>query len=562
MTHSPTIPSDIAIAEATPLKPIEAIAEALDLTPEDWEPYGRFKAKLSLNLLDKFAERPDGKLILVSAISPTPAGEGKTTVTIGLGQALNRVGASAIVAVREPSLGPVFGVKGGATGGGYAQVLPMADINLHFTGDFHAITAANNLLAALIDNHLHQGNALALDPRRITFSRVLDVNDRSLRHVVVGLGGAQGGIPREDSFMITPASEVMAVLCLATDLADLEKRLGDIVVGYNRDGELVEARALKAEGAMAALLRDALKPNLVQTVEHTPAVVHGGPFANIAHGCNTVVATKMALKLADWVVTEAGFGADLGAEKFIDIKCRSAGLRPDAVVLVATIRSLKMHGGAPKTALKSENVPALQAGACNLGRHIHNVTQVYGLPCVVALNRFASDTTAEIEWLRDYVAKQGIDLILTDVHARGGAGGEELAHAVQRAVQRPNQFAFVYDLDISPAAKLRAIAQRVYGAQDILLSKSAQQKLDAIEGSRFARWPVCIAKTPYSFSDDPTRLGAPEGWTLQVRDIRVAGGAGFLVALAGDVMTMPGLPAVPAATGIGLSSTGSIQGLF
>ncbi|MEB3195666.1 MAG: formate--tetrahydrofolate ligase [Candidatus Sericytochromatia bacterium] len=556
------LPDDLSIAEGTVLEPISTIAERLGIPPRALEPYGHHKAKLDLGLLDEWRDRPDGQLILVTAISPTPAGEGKTTVTIGLGQALCRLGKKAVVAVREPSLGPVFGVKGGATGGGYAQVLPMAEINLHFTGDFHAVTSANNLLAAMIDNHLHQGNALRLDPRRITFQRVLDVNDRALRHCVLGLGGTQGGVPREESFMITPASEVMAVLCLAQDLDDLKRRLGQIIVGFDLDGKPVEARALRAEGAMAILLKEALKPNLVQTLEHTPAVVHGGPFANIAHGCNTVVATRMALKLGDWVVTEAGFGADLGAEKFIDIKCRSAGLSPAVVVLVATVRSLKMHGGAAKTSLRDEDLPALQRGSANLARHIRNVTEVYGLPCVVALNHFASDTAAEREWLTAFVSDMGVECVQTEVHAHGGAGGEALAQAVQRLAKRGQGCRYVYDLAASPADKIRQVAQRVYGASDVQFSPQALKQLAQVSAAGFDGWPVCIAKTPYSFTHDPSRLGAPSDWDLQVREIKMAGGAGFLVALTGDVMTMPGLPAEPAATRMSLNDAQQVTGLF
>jgi formate--tetrahydrofolate ligase len=558
-----SVPDDLAIAEATTLQPITAVAVGLGLEPDDLELYGRYKAKLGDEAWARLQGRPDGKLILVTAISPTPAGEGKTTVTIGLSQALCRLGERAVAAVREPSLGPVFGLKGGATGGGYAQVLPMADINLHFTGDFHAVTAANNLLAAMIDNHMHQGNALRLDPRRVTFSRVLDVNDRALREVVIGLGGVAGGVPRQASFMITPASEVMAVLCLASDAADLRRRLGDIIAGYDVEGRPVRARDLGADGAMAALLQDALKPNLVQTTEHTPALVHGGPFANIAHGCNTVVATRMALKLGDWVVTEAGFGADLGAEKFIDIKCRTAGLSPDVVVLVATVRSLKMHGGAPRAALHAEHLEALAAGAANLERHLRNVQKVYGLPCVVALNRFASDTDAELAWLTRFVEAQGATLALCEVHGRGGAGGESLARAVQAAcAQRAARCTFVYEDDDPPLEKLRKVATRVYGADDVVLSKAAAQELARLAEAGFARAPVCIAKTPASFSDDPARLGAPTGWVLNVREVRGAAGAGFIVALTGEVMTMPGLPATPAATRIGLDAAGRITGLF
>ncbi|MEB3220615.1 MAG: formate--tetrahydrofolate ligase [Candidatus Sericytochromatia bacterium] len=562
-TPVPCVPDDLAIAEATPLEPITRIAAGLGLEPDDLELYGRHKAKLGDEAWARVQGRPDGKLVLVTAISPTPAGEGKTTVTIGLSQALCRLGERAVAAVREPSLGPVFGVKGGATGGGHAQVLPMADINLHFTGDFHAVTAANNLLAALIDNHLHQGNALRLDPRRITFSRVLDVNDRALREVVVGLGGLTGGVPRQAGFMITPASEVMAVLCLAADAADLRRRLGDIIVGFDVDGAPVCARSLGADGAMAVLLKDAFKPNLVQTTEHTPALVHGGPFANIAHGCNTLVATRMALKLGDWVVTEAGFGADLGAEKFLDIKCRVAGLRPDVVVLVATVRSLKMHGGVRRTALHEESLAALEAGAANLERHLRNVQEVYGLPCVVALNRFASDTDAELAWLTRFVEGLGATLALCEVHGRGGAGGEVLARAVQTAAAAgSSRFAFVYDDEDTPLVKLRKVATRVYGADDVVLSRQAEQELARLVACGFARAPVCIAKTQTSFSDDPTRLGAPTGWVLHVREVRGAAGAGFIVALTGDVMTMPGLPAEPAATRIGLDAEGRISGLF
>lgn len=552
---------DIEIANAATLRPIAQIAAQLGLSEDEISPYGKFKAKVEPQVWERVQGRPDGKLILVTAISPTPAGEGKTTVTVGLGQALGRLGKKAAIAIREPSLGPAFGVKGGAAGGGYAQVVPMTEINLHFTGDFHAITAANNLLAALIDNHLHQGNALQIDPRQITFRRVIDMNDRALRQMVIGLGGKGNGIPREESFQITPASEVMATLCLATDLADLKRRLGEILVGYTYAGEPVRARDLQAEGAMAVLLQEAIKPNLVQTLEGTPAFVHGGPFANIAHGCNSVAATRLALKLADYVVTEAGFGADLGAEKFIDIKCRLAGLKPSAAVVVATVRSLKMHGGVKRADLGAENLQALQGGFTNLRRHLQNLQQVFGLPCVVAINRFPSDTEAELALLQQLVSAEGAGAVLTEVHTNGGEGGVALAEAVLALVAQPAQVRYAYDLADPLAAKIEQVARRVYGADGVDFSHEAKGALKRLEAQGFAGAPVCIAKTQYSFSDDPKRLGAPTGWRLQVREVRPSAGAGFVVAITGEIMTMPGLPAVPAATGIDLADDGRVTGL-
>ncbi len=562
MEEERTLLSDIAIAQRARLEPITKVAEQIGLGPEDLELYGRYKAKVADHVWPRVRSNPDGKLILVTAISPTPAGEGKTTVTVGLGQAMSRIGKRAIIALREPSLGPAFGVKGGAAGGGYSQVVPMDEINLHFTGDFHAVTAANNLLAAMIDNHLHQGNKLGLDPRQITFKRVLDMNDRALRSVVIGLGGKNGGVPRQEEFMITPASEVMATLCLAEDLADLKRRCGEIIVGYTYDGAPVRARDLKAEGAMATLLKEAIKPNLVQTLENNPAFVHGGPFANIAHGCNTVVATRLALKLADYVITEAGFGADLGAEKFIDIKCRLSGLRPDAVVVVATIRSLKMHGGLKKDDLAREDLEALQRGSANLMRHLRNVTEVFGLPAVVAINRFAADTEAEIALLRALVEEAGATAVVADVHARGGDGGIELAQRVVELVEQPNRFRFAYDDEDSLKTKIEKVATRIYGADGVDFTREASRMLKKLESEGFGRAPVCIAKTQYSFSDDPKKLGAPTGWRLTVREVRPSAGAGFVVALTGEIMTMPGLPPVPAAESIDVSDDGEITGLF
>lgn len=552
---------DIEIANDATLRPITQIAAGLGLSEDEISPYGKYKAKIEPQTWERVKGRPDGKLILVTAISPTPAGEGKTTVTVGLGQALGRLGKRAAIAIREPSLGPAFGVKGGAAGGGYAQVVPMTEINLHFTGDFHAITAANNLLAAMIDNHLHQGNALQIDPRQITFRRVIDMNDRALRQMVIGLGGKGNGVPREESFQITPASEVMATLCLAADLADLKRRLGEILVGYSYSGQPVRARDLKAEGAMAVLLQEAIKPNLVQTLEGTPAFVHGGPFANIAHGCNSVAATRLALKLADYVVTEAGFGADLGAEKFIDIKCRMAGLKPAAAVVVATVRSLKMHGGVKKTDLGAENLQALQGGFTNLRRHLQNLQEVFGLPCVVAINRFPSDSEAELALVRELVAAEGAQAVLTEVHARGGEGGVVLAEAILAIAEQPGEVRYAYDLAEPLTAKIEGVARRVYGAEGVDFSPEAKTALKRLEAQGFAGAPVCIAKTQYSFSDDARRLGAPTGWRLQVREVRPSAGAGFVVVITGEIMTMPGLPPVPAATGIDLDAEGRVTGL-
>ncbi|MEB3238081.1 MAG: formate--tetrahydrofolate ligase [Candidatus Sericytochromatia bacterium] len=554
--------SDLAIAQAARLLPVTEVGATLGLEPDDLEPYGRYKAKIAAHVAGRLADRPDGVLVLVSAISPTPAGEGKTTMTIGLGDALRRVGKRAVIALREPSLGPAFGVKGGATGGGQAQVVPMEDLNLHMTGDFHAVTAANNLLAAMIDNHLHQGNALGLDLRRLTFRRVMDVNDRALRYVVVGLGGPADGVPREDGFMITPASEVMAILCMASDLADLKGRCARIIVGFDRAGKSITAGDLGAAGAMAALLRDAVKPNLVQTLAHTPALVHGGPFANIAHGCNSLQATRLALKLGEIVVTEAGFGADLGAEKFLDIKCRLGGLNPAAVVLVATIRSLKMHGGVGRGDLARPDPDALRRGAANLRRHVRNVTQVYGLPCVVALNPFPTDTPDEMAVLEEIAAELGVRMVRARVHAEGAAGGEDLARAVLDLVGENRRHAYVYEDGDDLETRVLKVATRVYGADGVSWSPKARKGLAALADSPLARAPVCIAKTPYSFSDDPARLGAPEGWSLQVEDVRPVAGAGFVLVLAGDIMTMPGLPAVPAAIHIDVDSDGRIHGLF
>lgn len=554
--------SDIAIAQSTKLDPITTVAERIGLGPDDLELYGRHKAKIASHVWDRVKSNPDGKLILVTAISPTPAGEGKTTVTVGLGEALARIDKRAVIALREPSLGPAFGVKGGAAGGGYAQVVPMEEINLHFTGDFHAITSANNLLAAMIDNHLQQGNSLNLDPRQITFKRVIDMNDRALRSIVIGLGGKAQGVPRQEEVMITPASEVMATLCLASDLADLKRRCGEIIVGYTYDGTPVRAHQLKAEGAMATLLKEAMKPNLVQTLERTPAFVHGGPFANIAHGCNTLAATRLALKLADYVVTEAGFGADLGAEKFLDIKCRLGGLRPAAVVLVATIRSLKMHGGLKKDELTHENLEALRRGSANLQRHLRNVTEVFGLPAVVAINRFAADTEAEVALVRQLTEEAGCTAVLTDVFARGGEGGIDLARRVVELCEEPNHFRFVYESSDTLKEKIEKVATRIYGADGVDFSREASRMLKKLQQEGFGEAPVCIAKTQYSFSDDPKKLGAPEGWRLTVREVRPSAGAGFVVAITGEIMTMPGLPPIPAAERIDIDAEGRITGLF
>ena len=553
--------SDIEIAQETEMWPITKIAEMAGVDDKYLEQYGKYKAKVDYNILNE-VKRPDGKLILVTAINPTPAGEGKTTTTVGLADGMKKLGKNVLVALREPSLGPVFGVKGGAAGGGYAQVVPMEDINLHFTGDFHAIGAANNLLAAMLDNHIYQGNKLGIDPRRITWRRCVDMNDRQLRFVVDGLGGRVNGTPREDGYDITVASEVMAVLCLASDINDLKARLGRIIVGYTYDEKPVTAHDLHAEGAMAALLKDALKPNLVQTLEHTPAFVHGGPFANIAHGCNSVTATKIARRLADYTITEAGFGADLGAEKFLDIKCRMAGLKPNCVVIVATARALKYNGGVPKAETSNENLEALKKGLPNLLKHVSNITNVYKLPCVVAINRFPFDTEAELNLIRDECKKLGVNVVLSEVWAKGGEGGIELAKEVVRLCDQPNDFTFSYDLDMSIKEKIEAIVTKIYGGKDVNFTANAEKQIKQLTELGYDKMPICMAKTQYSLSDDPTKLGAPEGFTVTVRNIKVSAGAGFLVALTGEIMTMPGLPKVPAAERIDVDETGKISGLF
>ena len=555
--------SDIEIAQGAEMKVINDIASSIGIPDRYVENYGKYKAKIDYRYYtDELAERPDAKLILVTAINPTPAGEGKTTTTIGLADGLRRIGKNAVVALREPSLGPVFGVKGGAAGGGYSQVVPMEDINLHFTGDFHAIGAANNLLAAMIDNHIYQGNGLQIDPRKITWRRCVDMNDRQLRSVVDGLGGKTNGMPREDGYDITVASEIMAVLCLASSITDLKERLSRIIVGYTYSGDPVTAGQLKAQGAMAALLKDALKPNLVQTLEGTPAFVHGGPFANIAHGCNSVTATRMALKLGDYAVTEAGFGADLGAQKFLDIKCRMSGLKPSAVVVVATVKALKMHGGLPKDALCGEDLAALEKGLPNLLRHVSNIRNVYGLPAVVAVNRFPSDTDQEIALIIEKSASLGVKAVLSNVWAEGGAGGTALAREVVKLCEEPNQFRFSYELDCPVSEKIRAICTKIYGGVGVAFTPAAEKQIAELTGFGFGGLPVCMAKTQYSFSDDPTKLGAPEGFTVTVRNVRVAAGAGFIVALTGDIMTMPGLPKIPAAEKIDVDENGVISGLF
>lgn len=555
--------TDIQIAQQTQLKPITEIADRLGILPDELEQYGKVKAKITDDCLKRLENKSDGKLILVTAINPTPAGEGKTTTTVGLGMAMEKIGKKAIIALREPSLGPVFGIKGGAAGGGYAQVLPMEDINLHFTGDFHAITAANNLLCAMIDNHIQQGNELDIDTRRILFGRVTDTNDRALRNVVVGLGGKTDGVPREDHFMITVASEVMAILCLAADIQDLKKRLGNILVAYKRSGEPVYARDLHAEGSMTALLKDAIKPNLVQTVENTPAIIHGGPFANIAHGCNSVRATKLALKLADYTITEAGFGADLGAEKFLDIKCRFAGLKPSAIVLVATIRALKYNGGVAKTDLQTENVDALVKGSVNLEKHIENLAQ-YGVPVVVAINRFGTDTDAEIEALRAICEKNGADFALSEVFAKGGDGGIELAEKVVAACEKKSDFHVLYPDEMSIKEKIETVAKKIYGADGVNFEPAALKSIAEIEAldDKYKLCPVCMAKTQYSLSDDQTKLGRPTGFRITVREVKLSAGAGFVVVLTGAIMTMPGLPKVPAANVIDVDEEGKIVGLF
>ena len=554
--------TDIEIAQACEKEKITAIAERAGIPEEYLELYGNYKAKIDYRYLKDHADKPDGKLILVTAITPTPAGEGKTTTSVGLTDGLRKIGKNAMVALREPSLGPVFGVKGGAAGGGYAQVVPMEDINLHFTGDFHAIGAANNLLAAMLDNHIQQGNALGIDPKQITWKRAVDMNDRQLRHIVDGLGGRMQGVPREDGFEITVASEVMAVLCLASDITDLKARLARIIVGYTYDGKPVTAHDLKAEGAMAALLKDALKPNLVQTLEGTPAFIHGGPFANIAHGCNSITATRMALKCADYVVTEAGFAADLGAEKFLDIKCRMANLKPSAVVIVATVRALKYHGGVPKAELNNENLDALEKGLPNLLQHVSNIKNVFGLPCVVAINAFPTDTKAELDMVEAKCKELGVNVALSEVWAKGGEGGKALATEVVRLCEQPNDFHQSYELESSIMDKLTAICTKVYHADGVQLVGNAVKQIKQIEELGFGSLPICMAKTQYSFSDDPSQLGAPKGFTVTVRNLKVCAGAGFIVALTGDIMTMPGLPKVPAAEKIDVDENGVISGLF
>lgn len=557
------MPSDIEIAQKAELHRINDVAAKLGIDEDSLEPYGHYKAKLSFEFMEGTADRPDGKLILVTAISPTPAGEGKTTTTVGLGDALNRIGKRAAICIREPSLGPVFGMKGGAAGGGYAQVVPMEDINLHFNGDFNAIALANNLLAALIDNHIHHGNELGIDVRRVTWKRVVDMNDRALRDIVVSLGGPGNGQPRQDGFDIVVASEVMAIFCLATSLQDLKERLGNIVIGYTRKLKPILARDLNAHGSMAALLKNALKPNLVQTLEHNPAFVHGGPFANIAHGCNSVLATKTALKLADYVVTEAGFGADLGAEKFVDIKCRKSGLRPDAVVLVATIRALKFHGGADRQALNEENLDALGKGVANLARHINNIRNHYGLPCVVCINHFTHDTEAEIELLKKKIAHHDAPVVVSKHWADGGAGAEDLAHEIVRVIDTvPSDFSFVYEDDQTLWEKIQSIATKIYGAADVAADTKVRAQIHKLQEDGYGRYPICVAKTQYSFSTDPKLLGAPSGHTLTIREVRLAAGAEFIVMVCGDIMTMPGLPKVPAADKIDIDESGRIVGLF
>ena len=554
--------TDIEIAKQADIKPISDIAEKLGISADELEFYGKYKAKLPLSLLKKYENKEDGKLILVTAINPTPAGEGKTTVTVGLGEAMNRIGKKAVIALREPSMGPVFGIKGGAAGGGYAQVIPMEDINLHFTGDMHAITAANNLLCAIIDNHIQQGNELRIDPRRILFKRCLDMNDRALRNVVIGLGGKVNGVPREDGFMITVASEIMAILCLSSGIKDLKERLGSILTAYTYDGTPVYARDLNAVGSMAALLKDAIKPNLVQTLENTPALMHGGPFANIAHGCNSVTATRLALKLGDYCITEAGFGADLGAEKFLDIKCRCAGLKPSCVVIVATIRALKYNGGVPKTELSKENIVALKNGIVNLETHIENMKK-YGLPVVVAINRFATDTEAEIETIEAFCKEKDVPVSLTEVFARGGEGGKELAEKVVKTIEtKEAHFKPIYDEKLSIKEKLNVLAKEIYRAGDVVFTSNAEKAISEIEKLGKDKLPICVAKTQYSLSDDPQKLGSPKGFTLTVRDVRLSAGAGCIVALTGDIMTMPGLPKQPAAYKIDVDDDGNVSGLF
>ncbi|MCG8484287.1 MAG: formate--tetrahydrofolate ligase [Clostridia bacterium] len=556
------VKSDIEIAQMADKKIINHIADHLGIEEKYIENYGRYKAKIDYNLLKEMSDQKNGKLILVTAINPTPAGEGKTTTTVGLGDALSSLGNNTVIALREPSLGPVFGVKGGAAGGGYAQVVPMEDINLHFTGDLHAIGAANNLIAAMLDNHIHQGNELNIDVRKITWKRAVDMNDRQLRVMVNGLGGKANGTPREDGFDITVASEIMAVLCLSEDLDDLKDRLSKIVVAYNHEGQPVSVGNLNAQGAAAALLKDALKPNLVQTLEHTPTFIHGGPFANIAHGCNSVMATKMALKIGDYVVTEAGFGADLGAEKFIDIKCRLSGLRPDAVVIVATVRALKHHGGAAKVKLGEENIEALEKGIPNLLKHVENITQNFGLPAVVAINRFPTDTEKELKFIEDKCNTLGVNAVLSEVWAKGSLGGQQLAKKVKQLIEEESRFQFTYESDLSIKEKIIAIAQKIYGADGVDFAGSALKEIDELESLGFGNLPICMAKTQYSLSDDANKLGRPEGFTISIRNVKVSAGAGFIVALTGNIMTMPGLPKKPSAELIDVDNSGKISGLF
>ena len=553
--------TDIEIAQQCKMKPIVEVAAQLGIQPEELEPYGHYKAKLSDHLAKRLENKPDGKLILVTAINPTPAGEGKTTTTVGLGQAMTKIGKNAIIALREPSLGPVFGIKGGAAGGGYAQVVPMEDINLHFTGDMHAITAANNLLCAILDNHLQQGNQLNIDPRRVLFKRCMDMNDRALRFVNVGLGGKANGVPREDGFQITVASEVMAILCLASDLMDLKERLGNILVAYTYDNRPVYAKDLQVNGSMAVLLKDAIKPNLVQTLENTPALMHGGPFANIAHGCNSVRATKLALKLADYTITEAGFGSDLGAEKFLDIKCRYAGLAPSAIVVVATLRALKYNGGVPKAETSKPNVEAVKAGLCNLAAHVENMKK-FGVPVVVAINHFLTDSDEEVEVLENYCRENDVEFALSDVFAKGGEGGIELAEKVVKACEKPANFAPIYDVNLPIKEKIETIAKTIYGADGVVYSSEANKAIAEIENLGKDKLPICMAKTQYSLSDDAAKLGRPTGFKINIRDVKLSAGAGFIVALSGTIMTMPGLGKEPAAYRIDIDADGHIQGLF
>ena len=554
--------TDIQIAQEATLQPIKEVAATIGIEEEDLELYGKYKAKISDELIARSHNNPDGKLILVTAINPTPAGEGKTTVTVGLGQAFAKLGKKAMIALREPSLGPCFGIKGGAAGGGYSQVVPMEDLNLHFTGDFHAITSANNLLAALLDNHIQQGNTLGIDPRQVVWKRCLDMNDRVLRNVVVGLGNKMDGMVREDHFVITVASEIMAILCLAEDMKDLKRRLGRIIVAYTFDGKPVTAEDLQAVGSMAALLKDALKPNLIQTLEHTPALVHGGPFANIAHGCNSLTATKMAMKLADYAITEAGFGEDLGAEKFLDIKCRMAGIKPDAVVIVATVRALKYNGGVAKPDLNEENLEALEKGIPNLMKHVSNIKNVYGLPCVVAINAFPTDTKAELDLVEEKCKEVGVNVALSEVWAKGGEGGLKLAEEVVRLCDEPSDFHYAYELEGTIEDKLNQIVQKIYGGNKVVLTAAAQKQAKQLTDLGFGNAPICMAKTQYSLTDDPKKLGAPTDFDITVRNLKVSAGAGFIVALTGDIMTMPGLPKVPAAERIDVDDEGRITGLF